>query len=253
MSTTTEATRATNLDRVAALDPVFAQMVGATAEHVHAIPELTDREKTFLCVVADVCQPSLGLAFEAHVRAGIGRGVSTTDIRALLRFISYDCGYPAAAAGFERLAEFEAAEGLSPDEAAPLAADLLETGPGAAPSPLPDAVRAQLRELDDHFAEFFDLQSRMRSGAGPGTLTERERGFASMSIDVHYQTLEETFQAHVGRASRGGASHDDVRAALRFNAQFGVTRAWSAWKALNAYLAELETPRTGAGSVPVVP
>jgi alkylhydroperoxidase/carboxymuconolactone decarboxylase family protein YurZ len=237
VSTTTEASRTTNLERVAALDPVFAQMVGATARHVRAVPELTDREKTFLCVVADVCQPSLGLAFEAHVRAGAANGVSTADIRALLRFISYDCGYHAATAGFERLVEFEAAAGISRTEVEPLADDLLLTGPDAAPSPLPDAVRAQLEELDPHFAEHFHLQSRMRSGSGPDTLTERERGFASMSIDVHYQTLEETFEAHIGRALRGGATVEDVRAVLRFNAQFGVTRAWRGWKALNAYLA----------------
>jgi alkylhydroperoxidase/carboxymuconolactone decarboxylase family protein YurZ len=237
VSTTTEASRATNLERVAALDPVFAQMVGATARHVRAIPELTDREKTFLCVVADVCQPSLGLAFDAHVRAGMTNGVSTADIRALLRFISYDCGYHAATAGFERLVEFERAADISRQEVEPLADGLLLTGPDAAPSPLPDAVRGQLEELDPHFAEHFHLQSRMRSGSGPDTLTERERGFASMSIDVHYQTLEETFEAHIGRALRGGATVEDVRAVLRFNAQFGVTRAWRGWKALNAYLA----------------
>jgi alkylhydroperoxidase/carboxymuconolactone decarboxylase family protein YurZ len=75
----------------------------------------------------------------------------------------------------------------------------------------------------------------------PRHAQERERGFASMSIDVHYQTLEETFEAHIGRALRGGASPEDLRAVLRFNAQFGVTRAWRGWKALNTYLAQLET------------
>jgi alkylhydroperoxidase/carboxymuconolactone decarboxylase family protein YurZ len=232
---------ATNLDRLAEVDPVFAQMVGATAGHARAIPELTEREKTFLCVAADVCQASLGFAFEAHVRTGLAHGVSTSDVRALLRFISYDCGYHAATAGFERLAELEAEYGIAPAESEPLGDDLLTTGPDAAPSPLPAPVRAHLAELDAHFLDHFDLQSRMRSGHGPDTLSERERGFASLSIDVHYQTLEETFHAHVGRALRGGASRDDVRAALRFNAQFGVTRAWHGWKALNAYFTELDS------------
>lgn len=229
-------TTMTSLERLAEVDPVFAQMVGASARNVRAIPELTPREKTFLCVVGDVCQGSLGFAFEAHVRAGLAADVSTSDIRALLRFISYDCGYHAATAGFERLAEFEAQHGITPTEVEPLPDDLLTTGP----SPLPDAVRSQLAQLDSHFVEYFDLQSRMRSGHGPDTLSERERGFASLSVDVHYQTLQETFRIHVGRAMRGGASRDDVRAALRFNAQFGVTRAWHAWQALNSYFAEVE-------------
>ena len=76
----------------------------------------------------------------------------------------------------------------------------------------------------------------MRTGHGPGTLSERERGLVSLSVDVHYQTLADTFRIHVGRALRGGAAPEDVRAALRFNAQFGVTRAWHAWEALNAIL-----------------
>lgn len=240
MSTATEPTPATDLERLSEIDPVFAQMVGATAGHVFAIPELTDREKTFLCVVADLCQASLGFVFEAHIRTGVAHGVSTSDIRALLCFISYDCGYHAAAAGLERLAEFEARHGITPAAVELLADDLLETGPSAPPSPLPDPVRRHLLELDAHFLEHFDLQSRMRSGHGPGTLTERERGFASLSVDVHFQTLDETFRAHIDRALRGGASREDVRAALRFNAPFGVTRAWHGWKALNAHLRELD-------------
>ena len=127
--------------------------------------------------------------------------------------------------------------GLARQEVEPLADDLLLTGPGAAPSPLPEQFRGMLAEIDRHYAEHFDLQSRMRSGHEPGTLTERERGFVSMSIDVHYQTLDETFETHIGRAVRGGAGPEDLRAVLRFLAQFGVTRAWQGWKVLNAHLA----------------
>jgi alkylhydroperoxidase/carboxymuconolactone decarboxylase family protein YurZ len=234
-----------DLDAITALDPVFAQMAAATARHCWALPQLTEREKVFLCLVADVCQPSLGLPFAMHVRAGLARGVSTADIRALVRLIGYDSGYPAALAALDQLAGIESAAGLPRPHAEPLAADLVKTGPGAAPTPLPEPIRAQLREVDAHFAEHFDLQSRMRSGSGEGTLTIRERAFATMSIDVHYQTLEESFQAHVGRPLGAGASHDDVRAVLRFNAQFSVTRAWRAWKALNALLAALDTPLDG--------
>lgn len=215
-------------------DTIFEQMAGATARHADAIPELTEREKTFLRVVADVCQSTLGLGFEEHLRTGLAQRVSTSDVRALLRFISYDCGYHAAAAGLERLAEFEELNGIVPARAEPLGEELLVPGE----SPLPAAVREELRALDGHFLEHFDLQSGMRAGHGPGTLSERERGFASLSVDVHYQTLAVTFRTHIGRALRGGASHDDVRAALRFNAQFGVTRAWHGWEALNACLAE---------------
>jgi hypothetical protein len=38
--------------------------------------------------------------------------------------------------------------------------------------------------LHAHFPDHFDL---------------RERGFASLNADVHYQTLDETFHGHIGR------------------------------------------------------
>ena len=226
-------TETTNLDRLAVLDPVFAQMVGARARNLRAIPELTDREKTFLCVTGDLCQASTGLAFVAHVRTGLKAGVSTSDIRALLRFVSYDIGYPLATVGFERLAELEAELGIERPGDELLADEQLEPGE----SPLPEQVALELAALDPQFKEYFDLQSRMRSGHEPGTLSERERGLVSLSVDVHYQTLGDTFRIHVGRAMRGGATAEDVRAALRFLAQFGVTRAWHGWQALNPILA----------------
>ncbi|GGL12635.1 carboxymuconolactone decarboxylase [Sphaerisporangium melleum] len=233
----------TDLDAITQMDPVFAQMAATSVAHCWAVPELSDREKVFLALVADVCQPALGLPFEMHVRAGLRRGVSTADMRALLRLISYDSGYAAALAAMDRLTEIEAAAGLPRPAAEPLPPELLKTGPGSAPTPLPEPVRALLSDLDPYFLEYFDLQSRMRSVQGPGTLTIRERAFTTMSVDVHYQTLDETFRIHTGRALGAGASHDDVRAVLRFTAQFGVTRAWQAWKALNAYLAELTPTR----------
>ncbi|ACU72426.1 Carboxymuconolactone decarboxylase [Catenulispora acidiphila DSM 44928] len=222
----------------AVIDPMFAQMFGATAGHADAITELTEREKTFLRVTAAVCQAGLGHVFDAYVRLGVEHGVSTSEVRALLRFISYDCGYHAAAAGFERLAAFEARHGIVPDAVEPLGEAFVSTGADAVPSALPETARDILRDLDPHYLEFFDLQSRMRSGHGPDTLTERERGLVCLSIDVHYQTLEESFNAHASRAIRGGASQEEVRAALRFIAQFGATRVWRGWKALNAYFAE---------------
>jgi alkylhydroperoxidase/carboxymuconolactone decarboxylase family protein YurZ len=225
------------LTTIASLDPVFAQMGAASAGHAGSVPELTDREKVFLYLTADVCQQTLGMPFELHVQRALDHGVSTADIRALLRLISYDTGYHAALAAFERLVEIEAAAGIPAPETEPLAENLLATGPDAAESPLPQAVAARLAELDDHFSEYMALQSRMRLPAGPGTLDVRERSFTTMSIDIHYQTLGDTFQIHVTRALRGGATPDDVRAVLRFTAQFGVTRAWHAWQPLNKYIA----------------
>jgi alkylhydroperoxidase/carboxymuconolactone decarboxylase family protein YurZ len=98
---------------VSKLDPVFAEMSAATDHNVWAeIPELTAREKVLLCVVADVCQQTLGLPFELHVTMGREHGVDADDLREMLRFISYDSGYPAALAALERLTAIEHEHGL---------------------------------------------------------------------------------------------------------------------------------------------
>lgn len=226
------------MTNIASLDPVFAQMGAATVKHAGAVTGLTEREKAFLYLTADVCQQTLGLPFAFHVDRARQQGVSTADIRVLLRSISYDTGYHAALAAFERLVEIEAAAGIPVPESEPLADNLLTTGPDAAKTPLPESIVTRLAELDDHFAAHMALQSRLRSPFGPGTLDVRERSFTSMSIDIHYQTLDDSFKIHVTRALGGGASPADVRDVLRFNVQFGVTRAWQAWEPLNKYIAD---------------
>ncbi|MBU3060515.1 carboxymuconolactone decarboxylase family protein [Nocardia sp. NEAU-G5] len=222
----------------AALDPMFAQMGAATARHANALPGLTDREKALLRLTADVCAQALGLPFEFHLRTALRAGVTTADVRALLCLIAYDSGYHTALAAFDRLAALESALDLPRPDRTELPAELLTSGPDAPSSPLPAPVRDSLRELDPHFLDYFDLQSRMRSPSGPDTLSVRERAFATMSIDIHYQTLSDTFRIHIQRALGGGASLDDVRDVLRFNAQFGATRVWQAWKAFHSHAAE---------------
>jgi Uncharacterized homolog of gamma-carboxymuconolactone decarboxylase subunit len=103
-------------------------------------------------------------------------------------------------------------------------------------SPIPAPIRGVVRGLDTHFADYMDLQSRMR--ADMQLLSVRERAFATMTVDVLYQTLEESFRIHTMRALSAGATPEDVRAVVRFTAQFGMTKAWRGLRALNALLAE---------------
>ncbi|MEV6769306.1 carboxymuconolactone decarboxylase family protein [Nocardia sp. NPDC051030] len=227
-----------SVTEVAALDAMFAQMDAATSGHVNAVSGLSDREKVLLRLTADVCAQTLGLPFELHLRDGLQLGVTTADVRALLRLISYDSGYHTALAALDRLAELETALGLPNPNVGELPGEFLTSGPDAPPSPLPESARAILAQLDPYFLDYFDLQSRMRTPSGPDTLTIRERAFATMSIDIHYQTLDDTFRVHIQRALGGGASVDDVRDVLRFNAQFGATRIWQAWKAFHVHAAE---------------
>ena len=215
------------------LDPVFAEMDAATFRLTASGTQLTPRELTLLSLVADVCGQVLGMPFELHVRAALDNGLDADDLRELLRFISYDSGYPAALAALERLTQIEREHGLPGPTGQGHHVNADGTG-----SPMPAAMRAQVRALDPDFAEYMDLQSRMR--ADMSRISVRERAFATMTVDVLYQTLQESFRAHVGRALGAGATPDEVRAAVRATAPSGMTRTWRALNVLDSLLADHE-------------
>ncbi|MER6574366.1 carboxymuconolactone decarboxylase family protein [Nonomuraea sp. NPDC001023] len=222
--------------QVKALDPVFAEMSAATDRLLwDEVPELTRREKVLLCLTADVCQQTLGLPFEQHVTMAADCGLSADDLREMLCFVAYDSGYPAALTALARLTELERTHALPTPTGQGHEVNADGTG-----SPLPEAMRQAVAALDRPFSTYMDLQSRMR--AGMQRVSPRERAFITMTVDVLYQTLEESFRAHLTRALGAGATPEEARAVVRFSAQFGMTKAWRAMHVLNALLTELTTP-----------
>ncbi|AQZ63699.1 unnamed protein product [[Actinomadura] parvosata subsp. kistnae] len=213
------------------MDATFDEMSAATDSLLQAeITELTAREQALLNLTADVCRQTLGLPFTRHVLAALDSGVSADDLRELLRFVAYDSGYPAAQSALARLVELEREHDLPRPTGQ--AHEVNAAGSG---SPLPERMRQEVAALDAPFARYMDLQSRMR--ANMRLLSVRERAFITMTVDVLYQTLEESFRAHVGRALGAGATPEDLRAVVRFSARFGMTTAWRALHVLDDLLA----------------
>jgi alkylhydroperoxidase/carboxymuconolactone decarboxylase family protein YurZ len=218
-----------------ALGPVFAEMSAATDRMLwEDTPELSTREKILLSLVADVCRQTLGLPFETHIAMAREHGLSADDLRELLRFISYDSGYPAALAALGRLTEIEREQGLTGPTG-----HSHEVNADGSGSPIPASMRKAVRNLDAPFADYMDLQSRMR--AGMELLSVRERAFATMTVDVLFQTLDESFRIHVTRALSAGATPNEALAVVRFSARFGMTKAWRALRVLNALFTETGT------------
>ncbi|GAA4576837.1 carboxymuconolactone decarboxylase family protein [Planotetraspora kaengkrachanensis] len=223
--------------QVKALDPVFAEMSAATDRLLwDEIPELATREKVLLCLTADVCLQTLGLPFEQHVTMAAECGLSGDDLREMLRFVAYDSGYPAALAALARLTDLER------EHAMPVPTGQgHQVNAGGTGSPIPEPMRQTVAALDAPFGIYMDLQSRMR--ADMRLLSVRERAFITMTVDVLFQTLQESFRAHVTRALGAGATPEEVRAVVRFSAQFGMTKAWRAMHMLDALLTELGVAR----------
>ena len=216
-----------------ATDPVLVQLESASEADVWRLARLTPREKIFICLVADVCQAALGAPFARHVAYANREGVTAEDLREALRFMAYDSGYHVATAAMERLDELERPEPVD----ATARVQAIAARASATENPLPGFVRARLDDLGEHFTGFMGLQSRMRTDT---TLSQRERAFMTMTIDVLYQTLDDTFRMHATRALNNGADRETVREAVCFGALFGAARAWNALRALKDFYAELD-------------
>lgn len=225
-------------ERVTSIDPVFGRMGIEAGHHIWSISELTMREKAILVIVADVCMPHLDLPFELHLKTGLtNAGMSVEDYRELLRHIAPEAGYSRTSTAFVRLLEVADALGFdtksSPDVA---------TERAAGPPVFPEHAREELRKLDPPFAAYAEDQA-MQLWNRPG-LSRRERCVASLGVDIISQALGGPFRMHIDMAEAAGMEREQIRAILRFMAEFTLPKAWEAFQALVSYFNESDE-RTG--------
>jgi 4-carboxymuconolactone decarboxylase len=96
---------------------------------------------------------------------------------------------------------------------------------------LPDPVRRRLSDLDEDFAAFYAEQFDQRWG--DGELAPRERALTCIAVDALDQTLDEPFELHVRLGLTAGATQVDIHAVLLLVAEYGLDRAWRAYRALH--------------------
>ena len=206
-----------NQDQVMSLDPEFGRMATEVGMHAWSLEALTMREKAFVFLAADLCTANVGFPLLTHVQMAGANGVSVVECIAAVRHLAPYVGYPTAAVALQQLSQLNSASGTDPQRVAGWE--------------LPAETKDSLAELDLNFAEFFANQFDQRWGSGD--LSPRERALACVAADVLNQTLDESFELHVDLALRAGASDEQVRAVLLLVAEYGVAKAWRAYRALN--------------------
>jgi 4-carboxymuconolactone decarboxylase len=205
-----------NQDQVQDLDPIFGRMATEVGVHAWSLPQLTMREKVFVFLAADLCTGNVGFALLTHVEMAGANGVSVSECVAAIRHLAPYVGYPTAAVALQQLRQLE-----------PSGERAEQSGAG---QQLPDEVRTALTELDAGFAEFFAGQFNQRWA--DGDLSPRERALACLATDVLNQTLDESFGLHVALAYAAGADDDQIRAVLLLVSEYGMAKAWRAFRAL---------------------
>lgn len=209
----------TNQATVTAMDTVFGEMAVKVGQHAWSIADLTMREKAFIFVAADLCSHGLGFPLSTHVEMARSQGVSVASIREAVRHLAPYVGYPTAAEALMRLAELEDATDDVPD------AHLTRH------HTLDSTTLQRITMLDAEFADFFQAQFVDRWGRPD--LTVRERALCTIATDVLNGTLDESFRLHVDLALGDGAGMAQIRAALLLVAEFGIAKAWHAYRALS--------------------
>lgn len=206
-------TRLAGADALTALDPVFARLAVGAGHNLWGLRHLTVREKTFVCLTADLCHPHLDQPLAMHLQMAVANGVDSESIRELFRHLAPYVGYPIVVTAFQRLAELGLPAAEDDDaEPTPPAAPLARVveGLGATPG----------------LAAFTGEQlARLR---GRPYLSVRERAIACLVVDILYQTLGESLRLHADLARSAGATEETFQDLLAGVAEFGMPRAWAA-------------------------
>ncbi|MBF6241533.1 carboxymuconolactone decarboxylase family protein [Nocardia otitidiscaviarum] len=212
-------TQLAGADALTDLDPVFAQLAVGAGHSLWSLPNLTVREKAFICLTADLCHPHLDQPLAMHIGMALTNEVDPEAVRELFRHLAPYVGYPIVVSAFQRLTDL----GL------PAAKD---TDP-VAPTPPSDALARTVRDLerlDPGLAAFTEDQFAQR-WARPH-LSIRERALTCLVVDIFYQTLDESLRLHAELARTDGATDATFRDLIRGVAEFGLARAWRAAPAL---------------------
>jgi alkylhydroperoxidase/carboxymuconolactone decarboxylase family protein YurZ len=207
-----------NADQVAALDPEFGRMAAEVGMHAWSLPQLTMREKAFVFIAADLCTANVGFALLTHVQMACANGVSMPECVAAIRHLAPYVGYPTAAVALQQLRQLDQSEEplSQPIDGWDLAAETVDA----------------LAELDEEFAGFVANQFNQRWGSGE--LSPRERALACIAADVLNQTLDDSFSLHVDLALAAGAGDEQIRAVLLLVGEYGIAKAWRAYRAFAA-------------------
>ncbi|MGI9336282.1 MAG: carboxymuconolactone decarboxylase family protein [Gammaproteobacteria bacterium] len=228
---------------LASVDDQFGDLTTRMAGEVWGRPGLSNKERAFISLGADVCNQTLDGPLGFHAGMALQHGATRADVReALLHMVIYG-SFPKVLQSIVKLNELYAEYDTK---------GLYTTGDGLTEPPPGDqnfvadpAVREALLGVDPHFG---DLTSRMAGEVwGRGGLSQKERAFVSLGADVCNQTLSGPLQFHIDMAMRGGATREQVREALLHMTIYGsFPKVLQAIVAMNAHFATLDEKPSGS-------
>ncbi len=203
------------------IDKDFGEAAVRLSSPLWSLPDLSDKQKAFLCMTSDVCRAWLGLPFLLHTKMAQRQGAKRYELKELVLFIAPYASFPLALSAMIRLKIFtwwqgwrERREKITPP---PLAMELniIELLP-ASLSPV----------LAEHFKKtILPLWQR------PG-LSLEDKILMTIACDVSHQTLGESFRFHLQLAKKANVPMEKVRQTIFFVSEYAFSKAWTAMAVL---------------------
>lgn len=217
------------------VDPEFAAMNVRRGHYAWGLPSLSLREKAFVLIAANLCSHGLLLSFQAHMATALENGVAMNALREAVRHLAPYVGYATAFEALMQLNEIQ-----EPAERAVQPGDD-EVGEAAPPTiAFPTHIADGVRSLNPRLAELLhdEFSERWRRSG----LSVAERALCTLATDVLNGTLEESFEMNVLLALDNGAHEEQVRDVVLLTSEFGMAKAWRAFRVLEEILDQRPEP-----------
>lgn len=184
------------------------------------MPELSDKQRSFLCMAADMCRGWLGLPFMMHAKMALKSGAKRSELKEVILHAAPDAGFTIALSAMLRLKLLTWWRGLRERGQAPAASGEM---PADIMSLLPPGT-------DPAVAEQFRL------GVLPiwqrGGLAFEDRVLVTLACDVTQRTLGAPFAFHLAIAEAADVPKATLQKAVMFVAEYAFGKSWEALAAM---------------------
>ena len=200
------------------IDAAFGRMAVNMGQATWSIPELSQREKSFACIAADICVRDLGMPFEMHIQMALANDVPLSDVREAILHSAIEAGHTGTLAALSRFKEVCAKIGKS----VPIDATVPEAHSF-------DYFAGSVTLDRDLMHQWHSIMPKYWSRPG---LDGKERAYISLTSNVLSGVLGAPFVHHVQLARAQGATNAQLRALFRFLSEYGFSKSWAATEAL---------------------
>ncbi|MGH8225545.1 MAG: carboxymuconolactone decarboxylase family protein [Gammaproteobacteria bacterium] len=203
------------------IDKDFAEAALRFANPSWELPELSDKQRSFLCMAADMCGGWLGLPFMMHAKMALKSGAKRSELKEVILHAAPDAGFTIALSAMLRLKLFTWWRGFRERKQAPAPS-------GNAPA---DIMALFPSDADP------ELKEQFRRGILPiwqrGGLAFEDRVLITLACDVTQQTLGASFAFHLAIAEAAGIPQARLRKTVMFVAEYAFGKSWDALAAMD--------------------